>query len=171
MAIVDSLSKVINDLGGDSTGVNTIEEGIDTLGPLLSGGGGGGGIGLSTGAIILDGNNFSVEVDTGTSSSFESYIEEMDPISGPVPPINESVLFDITAITGDKSTRYKSIGHHTINRGNLTNVFTENILITMVSFSSDTGATDRSFYGIKRTYDLGEIGEWTLYLYAPDSTT
>lgn len=129
-------------------------------------GGGGGGGSLPTGAILLNRNTVSVDIDAGTSSSFEAYIEEMDPVAGMVPSIDESVLYDVTMLVGTISTEYKAIGHHTIQRDLMNNELVENILLPMVGFTA-SGTTSLFYYGMKRTYESGAIGEWGIYSYNP----
>ena len=80
MTIVDSINKITESLGGDTSGVQTVSEAINALGPVISGGGGGGG--LKTVNIKADVHYTSsgsslipkwtvTEVDTGDATSFE----------------------------------------------------------------------------------------------------
>lgn len=72
MTIVDSINKITESLGGDTSGVQTAAEAIDALGPVISGGGGGGSVGTAT--LIYDEiTGLPTDVELNNLTSFDDY--------------------------------------------------------------------------------------------------
>lgn len=77
MTIVDSINKITESLGGDTSGVQTAAEAIDALNPVLTGGGSGSGVGLPTSRILINYSDTSIyDQDSGETNHEETYTVE-----------------------------------------------------------------------------------------------